>query len=178
VRDESRYAGGALPPITWTEESEDHIARHGVTPEEVQEALYTRPRWITPGRSETTLVFAMTGAGRCLLVGIGRDADMTTADLDALREHYDNTNTSAELEDAELETTIVAEPMVGITIRLPASTLDAARVIARRDGIKVTALLRRWIEQNVAEGADDEQMVPVAELKRLIARTARDRRAG
>ena len=31
--------------------------------------------------------------------------------------------------------------------------------------------------QNVAEGADDEQMVPVAELKRLIARTARDRRA-
>ena len=103
---------------------------------------------------------------------------MTTADLDALREHYDNTDTSAELKKAELDTTIVGEPMVGITIRLPASTLDAARVIARKDGVKVTALLRRWIEQNVAEGADDEQMVPVAELKRLIARTARDRRVG
>lgn len=70
VRDESRYARRALPPITWTEESEDHIARHGVTPEEVQEALYTRPRWITPGRSGTTLVFAMTDAGRHLLVVI------------------------------------------------------------------------------------------------------------
>jgi len=103
---------------------------------------------------------------------------MTTADLDALREHYDHTDTSAELEKAELDTTIVAEPMVGITIRLPASTLDAARTIARKDGVKVTALLRQWIEQNVAGGADDEQMVPVAELKRLIARTARDRRAG
>jgi len=103
---------------------------------------------------------------------------MTTADLDALREHYDSTDTSVELEKAELDTTIVGEPMVGITIRLPASTLDAARVIARKDGVKVTALLRRWIEQNVAEGADDEQMVPVAELKRLIARTARDRRVG
>ncbi len=70
VRDESRYTGGALPPIIWTEESEDHIARHGVTPEEVQEALYTRPRWITPGRGGTTLVFAMTDAGRYLLVVI------------------------------------------------------------------------------------------------------------
>lgn len=75
VRDESRYTGGALPPITWAEESEDHIARHGVTPEEVQEALYARPRWITPGRSETTLVFAMTDAGRYLLVVIAPAQD-------------------------------------------------------------------------------------------------------
>ena len=103
---------------------------------------------------------------------------MATADLDALRQHYDNTDTSVELEKAELDATLVAEPMVGITVRLPASTLDAARAIARKDGVKVTALLRQWIEQNVAEGADDDQMVPVAELKRLIARTARDRRVG
>ena len=75
MRDESRYTGSALPSITWTEESEDHIARHGVTPEEVQEALYTRPRWITPGRSETTLVFAMTNAGRHLLVVIAPALD-------------------------------------------------------------------------------------------------------
>jgi|SRR5450756_972153 len=103
---------------------------------------------------------------------------MTTADLDALRVHYDSTDTSAELEKAEFDASVIAEPMVGITIRLPASTLDAARGIARKDGVKVTALLRQWIEQNIAEGADGEQMVPVAELKRLIARTARDRRAG
>jgi len=103
---------------------------------------------------------------------------MTTADLDALREHYDTTDTTAELESAELDTSTVSEPMVGITIRLPASTLDAGRAIARKQGVKVTALLRRWIEQNVAEGTDEDQVVPVAELKRLIARTARDRRAG
>jgi len=103
---------------------------------------------------------------------------MTTADLDALREHYDNTDTSVELEKAKLDTTVTTEPMVGITVRLPASTLDAARTIARKDGVKVTALLRQWIEQNVAEGTDGDQMVPVAELKRLIARTARGRRVG
>ena len=75
VRDESRYTDGGFPPITWTEESEDHIARHGVAPEEVQEALYTRPRWIAPGRSATTLVFAVTDAGRYLLVVIAPALD-------------------------------------------------------------------------------------------------------
>lgn len=103
---------------------------------------------------------------------------MATGDLDALREHYDSTDTSVELEKAELDTTATGDPMVGITIRLPASTLDAARSIARQEGVKVTALLRQWIEQHVAEGADDDQMVSVAELKRLIARTAHDRRVG
>lgn len=75
MRDESRYSSGGLPPITWTEESEDHIARHDVAPEEIQEALYTRPRWITAGRSGTTLVYAMTDSGRYLLVVIAPALD-------------------------------------------------------------------------------------------------------
>jgi len=29
LRDESRYSGVTPRPFTWTEESEDHIARHG-----------------------------------------------------------------------------------------------------------------------------------------------------
>ena len=103
---------------------------------------------------------------------------MTIADLDALRAHYDSTDTSAELQKAELDTSVVAEPMVGITIRLPASTLDAARAIARKEGVKVTALLRQWIAQHVAEGAGEDQVVSVTELQQLIARTARDRKAG
>ena len=44
--------------------------------------------------------------------------------------------------------------------------------------VPVAALLREWIEQNVAEGADDDQLVPVAELKGLIAHAARNRQAG
>lgn len=65
----------ALTSIVWSEESEDHIARHGVTPEEVQEALYTRPRWLAAGRGGTTLVYAMTDVGRCLLVVIAPALD-------------------------------------------------------------------------------------------------------
>lgn len=96
---------------------------------------------------------------------------MTTGDRGTRREHYDNADTSTELDKAEFTRATIGEPMVGITIRLPASTLDAARRLARKEGLKVTALLRRWIEENVAEGADDEQMIPVAELKRLIAKS-------
>jgi len=92
--------------------------------------------------------------------------DVTAGDL---RRHYDGAETSPDLERAELDTTLVAEPMVGITIRLSASTLDAARALASKQGLRVTALLREWIEERVAEHADDTRVVPVAALKRLIA---------
>jgi len=103
---------------------------------------------------------------------------MNDAELAALAAHYDRTDTSAELERAVLDAAIVEEPMVGITIRLPASTLGAARALAESEGVKVTAMLRRWVEQRIAEGAADDQVISVGELKRLIARTAHDRRAG
>lgn len=72
--------------ILWTEESETHIARHGVTPGEVADAIYSRPRWVAPGRSDTRLVFAQTSGGRHLLVVLaeafdGRDYVVTARDM-------------------------------------------------------------------------------------------------
>jgi hypothetical protein len=54
----------------------------------VEEAIYTRPRWVAPGAERTTLVFAQTAAGRYLLVVIaegldGRDYIVTARDLTA-----------------------------------------------------------------------------------------------
>lgn len=95
-----------------------------------------------------------------------------TESVRRLRRHYDRSDTSAELASAEL-----VEPgegrMVGITIRLPQTTLDAARAVADEEGVKVTALLRAWVEQRLAERVDDRTVVPVADLRRLIARAAR-----
>jgi hypothetical protein len=95
-----------------------------------------------------------------------------TESVRRLRRHYDRTDTSAELASAE-----PVEPgegrMVGITIRLPQATLDAARAVADEEGVKVTALLRAWVEQRLAERVDDRSMVPVADLRRLNARAAR-----
>ncbi len=90
-------------------------------------------------------------------------------DLDALRAHYGATDTSADLERAELDTTTVDEPMVGITLRLPAATLNAARAIARERGIKVTALMREWVEAGMADAAADDAVVSVRELRHALA---------
>jgi hypothetical protein len=40
--------------------SADHIAEHGVTLDEVREAVLERPYWSAPGREGTTLVYGRT----------------------------------------------------------------------------------------------------------------------
>jgi hypothetical protein len=72
--------------ILWTLESEIHIARHSVTPDEVEEALYSRPRLAESGRDGTRLVYCGTTAGRHLLVVVvvapdGRDFIVTARDM-------------------------------------------------------------------------------------------------
>lgn len=72
--------------IHWTEDSETHIAGHGVRPAEVEEAVYSRARWVAVGRQGTRLVFAQTSGGRYLLVVLanamdGRDYVVTAREM-------------------------------------------------------------------------------------------------
>lgn len=94
---------------------------------------------------------------------------MTSDELDAMRDLYDTTDQAAALETAELDSSTAEDPMVGITIRLPASTLNSARALAAGRGVKVTALIREWVERQLADHTDDQRVVSVAELRRLIA---------
>ena len=78
--------------ISWTEDSETHIARHNITPYEVEQALYTRPRLAVPGRESTTEVLGITTAGRHLLVVVteaadGRDYIITARDMTTTERH-------------------------------------------------------------------------------------------
>lgn len=61
--------------IRWTDNSEDHIAAHNITPEEVEQVLYTRPRLALKGREGTEYVFGTTDEGRYLLVVLSESAD-------------------------------------------------------------------------------------------------------
>jgi hypothetical protein len=107
---------------------------------------------------------------------------MTTTDPGADGAQAPAPATPGELEHAPLDSASLngvgddvsagGAPMVGIAIRLPVVTLDAARAIAHGEGVKVTAMLREWIDQRVAERVDDEQVVAVADLRRLIAHRA------
>jgi uncharacterized DUF497 family protein len=72
--------------VMWTEDSEAHIARHGVQPSEVEQALYSQPRLTTAGRDGTTLILGTSSAGRHLLVVVteaadGRDFIVTARDM-------------------------------------------------------------------------------------------------
>lgn len=73
--------------LGWTEDSEEHIARHGVSPGEVETVVHTRPRWTRPGRAGTDLVYGTTDAGRYLLVVLAPGPDgrwfvVTARDMD------------------------------------------------------------------------------------------------
>jgi uncharacterized protein len=53
--------------IRWTEEAEAHIARHGVTLSEVEQAT-ERPFWTYAGRDGTTVLLGATHNGRHLVI--------------------------------------------------------------------------------------------------------------
>jgi hypothetical protein len=83
--------------------------------------------------------------------------------LEELRQYYDNTDTSAEIADAEVDDEIVQSPMVGITVRLPAEVLQRIRELAANDNVKTTALIRRWIEEATGSGVPP-QPAPAVEI--------------
>jgi uncharacterized DUF497 family protein len=76
------YNWAVFKAIRDSDWSADHIAAHGVTLEEVREALLERPYWAAPGREGTTLAYGRTDAGRYLLVVViaeGEEAFVVTA---------------------------------------------------------------------------------------------------
>ncbi len=54
--------------VAWDEASEAHVARHAVTPDEVEDVLFCRPRLVQGGPHGTTYVMGTTLAGRYLFV--------------------------------------------------------------------------------------------------------------
>jgi uncharacterized protein len=72
--------------LRWTDDAEQHIGRHGVRPEEVEDVVNTRPRLVARGRENTELIFGTTASGRFLIVvlapwGDGRDGVVTARDM-------------------------------------------------------------------------------------------------
>ena len=85
----------AVREIRWTDSSEDHIAAHNITPDEVEQVAFTRPRLVLKGPEGTEYVFGTTEAGRYLLVVLAESIDgrayvvtardMTNAERQAFR---------------------------------------------------------------------------------------------
>ncbi len=60
--------------VRWTEDREDHIARHSVTPLEVEDVLFGRPLFAEDDPDDgSTVVLGRTAAGRYLFVAVLRE---------------------------------------------------------------------------------------------------------
>lgn len=71
--------------------------------------------------------------------------------------------------EAGLPVPDTAEPMVSRSLRLPLSTLTQLEAAADARGIGTTVLARQLIEAGLAELQADTTMVPLAEVRRLLA---------
>jgi hypothetical protein len=88
---------------------------------------------------------------------------------------------------AEPDATVVADPMITTSLRLPNPMMDAIRSAAEAlrgagCGVRATVLMREWLEQRLAQQAETgEQMIPIgavmAFLVEAVARNTTDRHA-
>lgn len=78
--------GNGPVELRWTERNESHIARHGVTPLEVEEAVSGGRVIVTTGRNDTKIVLGCSYSGRYLLTVLseaedGREFVVTARDM-------------------------------------------------------------------------------------------------
>lgn len=71
----------------WDDDNVEHIARHGVSPDEVESAAFDDEPWVKKGRGGTRYLLGYTVAGRYLFVvyilkGKGRARAITAMDMD------------------------------------------------------------------------------------------------
>ena len=84
-----------ISSIKWTEKSVEHIARHAVTPKEVEEVWFNDDEapFIRSGREDLHYVFGKTYAGRFLFIVVrfirrGEVKIITARDMDLWERNY------------------------------------------------------------------------------------------
>lgn len=81
---------------------------------------------------------------------------MNDCEMSELREHFDATDLSGDIDAATWDTDVDDDPMIVTSLRLPKSLLDWVRARAEAERTKPTALIRRWVEdQRSTEPASD-----------------------
>ena len=73
--------------LRWDEDNVEHIGRHGVSPEEAEQACFSRPK-VRRGRCGRYLVLGRTAGGRYVLVVVahvagGEGRVITARDMDS-----------------------------------------------------------------------------------------------
>jgi hypothetical protein len=93
---------------------------------------------------------------------------LTSEQLRDLAGHYNEADTTDDLERAERDDSVVSEPMVTTSLRLPRSTMDELRREAEERGVRPTQLMRAWIDSGLARRQSGEPVVPVSQILKLV----------
>ena len=169
-----------VPEFVWPQDRIDHIARHGVTPEEVEEACFGRAlvqRARSQGQSPVFYVLGRTipilrrdsAPGREGLPGHGathdgpREASLQETEEIVKTQKLPQTDSIQELAqfwdthdlaDFEEELEEVAEPVferaTTVTLRLESAEAVAVKRIAESKGLTDTNLIRQWVLERIA----------------------------
>jgi hypothetical protein len=93
-----------------------------------------------------------------------------------LADYYNNADLSENIEQAQWEEPEPAsEPMVTYALRLPKPVIDRLRDAARQRGVKVSTLMREWLEERLTLQAENAHAsVPVSALLALVAERRTD----
>lgn len=97
---------------------------------------------------------------------------MDSRQLDETAEYYDKTDLSEHIEQATWEEHVPsAEPMVTYALRLPKPVIDRLRSVAQARNVKVSTLMREWLEERLTleSHGDEDATVPVSALLALVA---------
>jgi hypothetical protein len=133
------YNGGMFKAVRDSDWSADHIAAHGVTLDEVREAILEHPK-----HSEQ----------------LPRPA----AELERLAEYYDTHDTSAEMERGGW---VEPQPMATTSLRLPAEVIDQLKRQARARHVRYTSYVRSILEDAARGGASPEIAEITERLERI-----------
>jgi len=97
---------------------------------------------------------------------------MNPNQLHDLAEYYDTTDLTEHIEQATWEEPEpVTEPMVTYALRLPKPVIDQIRDAADTRGVKVSALMREWLQERLILETEpgEDATVPVSALLALVA---------
>ena len=175
----SWYAWAVFGEVAWDEASEAHVARHAITPDEVEDVFVLqtplgagRSAWHDvcdghdPGRPVLVRGRRRSGPGRSSrgdsqgddrgrAAAVPSESEMTMSgkyragELAEVAEHVEGHDMAGVVDTAVWDTDVVPAPMVVTSIRLPRPLMQRVRAQADAAGVPATTLMRTWVEDRL-----------------------------
>ncbi len=142
--------------LLWPRDRIDHIARHAVTPDEVEQVCFGQPlvqRAKSHGENPVYFVLGQTDAGIPTMERkMKTEALPQTDSIQELAEFWDKHDLTDFEDDLEEVSHPVFTPRTAIRLELESAEAEAVRKIAEAKGIAEAELIRGWVREKIGVG--------------------------